>query len=182
MSMKFDNIILEFIKTEERRLKVMKYSVISLYFVFWIILCETLNLEVAIIGIFLCFFVFKFNKDMIVNGKKIDRFKAKNLLYIIQYAGILIKEIFKSNFHVAKIVLSPKMNISPQVVKINTEIKSDLYKTMLANSITLTPGTLTLLMNNNELTIHCLQKENIKGLYNSDFENILLKAEEDKDD
>ncbi|MPN50037.1 Na(+)/H(+) antiporter subunit E [bioreactor metagenome] len=91
---------------------------------------------------------------------------------------ILIKEIFKSNFHVAKVVLSPKLNISPTIVTITTNLKSDFDKTILANSITLTPGTLTLDMTEEKLIIHCLEENSIKDLQNSIFENILLKKEE----
>lgn len=158
----------------------MKYWIISLYFAFWIVLCESLNMEITIIGSLLCYFVFKFNKDMVIDEDKSVTGHWKTIICSLQYFVILIREIFKSNFHVAKIVLSPKMDISPQVVTINTEIKSPLYKTVLANSITLTPGTLTLLMEDKKLTIHCLQKENIDDLVQSDFEKILLKAEECK--
>lgn len=156
----------------------MKYWIISLYFGFWIILCGSLNMETAIIGSLLCYFIFSFNKDMIIDEEKKGIVNGKTIICAIQYFIILIKEIFKSNFHVAKIVLSPKMNISPQIVTIDTKIKSHLYKTVLANSITLTPGTLTLLMEEDKLVIHCLQKENGEDLIQSDFEKILLKAEE----
>lgn len=156
----------------------MKYWLISLYFGFWIVLCASLNMEISIIGILVCYFVFKFNKDMVIDRDNFIRTKGKTITRSLQYLVILIREIFKSNFHVAKIVLSPKMDISPQVVTIDTNIKSPLYKTLLANSITLTPGTLTLLMEDKKLTIHCLQRENVNDLLQSDFEKILLKAEE----
>ena len=91
---------------------------------------------------------------------------------------ILIKEIIVSNFHVAKIVLSPQIAISPQIVIIKTKIKSDFHKTIFANSITLTPGTLTISMDRDKITVHCLKDEFARGLTNSAFEKIILKVEE----
>nr|WP_051541740.1 Na+/H+ antiporter subunit E [Clostridium lundense] len=156
----------------------MKFWLISLYFGFWVVLCESLNMEISIIGSLVCYFIFKFNRDLIMERDNFFKTKGKTIIYSLKYFAILIREIFKSNFHVAKIVLSPKMDISPQVVTIDTNIKSPLCKTLLANSITLTPGTLTLLMEDKKLTIHCLQRENVNDLLQSDFEKILLKAEE----
>ncbi|WP_125152386.1 Na+/H+ antiporter subunit E [Clostridium rectalis] len=155
----------------------MKNWVICLYIVFWIILSEILNMERIIIGSVLCLGIFLFNKKIILNDTKSKGVKGKKVIYGIYYILFLIREIFKSNFHVAKLVLSPKMKISPQIFSISTKLKSDFYKTILANSITLTPGTLTLELNNDKLIIHCLEKENVKVLIDSDFEKILLKAE-----
>lgn len=159
----------------------MKYGLFVVYVLFWLILAENLNIERFAIGALICIGVFIFNKDLLSkynNSKKSKYLLIKNAKYTVLYIWILIKEIFKSNFHVAKIVLSPKLNISPTIVTITTNLKSDFDKTILANSITLTPGTLTLDMTEDKLIIHCLEKESIKDLQNSSFENILLKKEE----
>lgn len=159
----------------------MKYGLFVIYVLFWLILAENLNIDRIAIGTLICIGVFIFNKDLL-NKHNIHK-KSKNLLisnikYAVLYIFILIKEIFKSNFHVAKIVLSPKLNISPTIVTITTNLKSNFDKTILANSITLTPGTLTLDMTEDKLIIHCLEEESIEDLQNSSFENILLKKEE----
>jgi len=70
------------------------------------------------------------------------------------------------------------MKISPNVVKFKTNLKKDLSKTILANSITLTPGTITIEVKGDEFTVHCLSEKNIEGIINSKFEKILLKIEE----
>lgn len=158
----------------------MKYLVILLYLVFWIVLSEGFTVESGIIGLMIVLTIYRFNR---INGKrKQGKLKVLHFKYAIEYAMYLIKEIFKSNFQVAKIVLSPKMKISPTIVEVKTKVKPNVLKTILANSITLTPGTLTLFLNENKLIIHCLQKENEKDLINSGFENILLKTEECKYD
>jgi len=156
----------------------MNYKILGLYILFWLILAQTLNLERIVVGIFICIVVFLFNKEFLNINKKNNHFSMSNIKYSLLYIAVLIKEIFKSNFHVAKIVLSPKLNMVTSIVTINTKLKSDFNKTILANSITLTPGTLTLDMKDDKLIIHCLDMETAKGLENSSFENILLKKEE----
>ncbi|WP_321390163.1 Na+/H+ antiporter subunit E [Emcibacter sp.] len=78
---------------------------------------------------------------------------------IFAYWMWLVVEIFKSNVHVARIVLSPKMKISPTIVKVSAWQKSDLGQVLFANSIILTPGTLSLDLFENQVLVHALTKE-----------------------
>lgn len=156
----------------------MKYGLFVIYVLFWLILAEKFSIERLAIGVLICFGVLIFNKDLLIKYKGSKYSFLSKAKYAALYIWILIKEIFKSNFHVAKIVLSPKLNISPTIVTITTKVKSDFDRTILANSITLTPGTLTLAITEEKLIIHCLEKESITDLQNSRFENILLKKEE----
>ena len=155
----------------------MNYKILGVYILFWLILAQTFNLERIVVGILICIVVFLFNKEFLNINKKNNNFSMLKVKYSLLYIAVLIKEIFKSNFHVAKIVLSPKLNMATSIVTINTKLKSDFDKTILANSITLTPGTLTLDMTDNKLIIHCLDTETAKGLENNIFESILLKKE-----
>lgn len=70
------------------------------------------------------------------------------------YIFVFAWEIVKANIDVAKRVLQPQVNINPGVVKIKTRLKTDLAKLALANSITLTPGTLTVDVVGDHLYIH----------------------------
>ncbi len=71
------------------------------------------------------------------------RLTPKSLLYSILYVFIFLIELIKSNFDVAFRVANPKLPIHPGIVKVRTKLKSKMGKLILANSITLTPGTLT---------------------------------------
>lgn len=156
----------------------MTYKAVALYILYWVILSEKYNLQTIIIGIIACFSIAflnsKFTKTSGAGNGKLLLKKAK---YLTLYILVLLKEIVIANIEVAKTVLSPKMNISPCMVSITTKLKTDFYKTLLANSITLTPGTITVALEGNTLTIHCLKKDYIDGLENSKFEEILLKVE-----
>lgn len=63
--------------------------------------------------------------------------------WFLVYLGLFIISCVKANFDVAYRVLHPRMPIRPGIVKVKTTLKSDFAKTLLANSITMTPGTLT---------------------------------------
>lgn len=156
----------------------MNIKKLGLYAVFWLILTQNFTIERLIIGILVCVAVFIFNKDLLCIHKNNNSSPILNIKYLLIYIIVFIKEIFKSNFHVAKIVLSPELSISTSIVTIKTKLKDDFNKTVLANSITLTPGTLTLDMTEDKLVIHCLDAESAESLENNILENILLKKEE----
>lgn len=78
----------------------------------------------------------------------------KMVLFLLIYAVVLFWEIIKANLDVAYRAVHPKMPIKPGIVTIKTELKSDIAKTILANSITLTPGTFTLDVIGDKLLIH----------------------------
>ncbi|MFO7740611.1 MAG: Na+/H+ antiporter subunit E [Desulfatiglandaceae bacterium] len=79
---------------------------------------------------------------------------VKTLFFLFIYIVALFKEIIKANIDVAYRVVHPKMPIRPGIVVVKTELKQDLAKLMLANSITLTPGTFTLDIAGDKLLIH----------------------------
>lgn len=74
--------------------------------------------------------------------------------FAVVYFFVLFWEIIKANFDVAYRVVHPKMPIKPGIVVIKTGLKTDIAKTVLANSITLTPGTFTLDISGDKLLIH----------------------------
>jgi multicomponent Na+:H+ antiporter subunit E len=86
----------------------------------------------------------------------------KRIVYLVIFILVLLKEIVKANFDVAYRVLHPKMPIKPGIVIIKTELKQDIAKTLLANSITLTPGTFTLDIKGDELLIHWINVKSVK--------------------
>ncbi|MDR3394074.1 MAG: Na+/H+ antiporter subunit E [Parasulfuritortus sp.] len=74
--------------------------------------------------------------------------------YILVYLWVFTLALFKSNFDVARRVLTPSLPIRPGIVQVRTNLTSALGRMLLANSITLTPGTLTIDVENDLLTIH----------------------------
>ncbi|MGE4496922.1 MAG: Na+/H+ antiporter subunit E [Deferribacterales bacterium] len=96
----------------------------------------------------------------------------------ILYLPWLMKETIVANIQVVKIILSPSLPIDPQVVEFKSDLKSDLGLTILANSITITPGTVTLdIREDNVFVVHALTPEHADGLLNREMERRVLKIE-----
>ena len=81
-------------------------------------------------------------------------FHPKRLGYLFIYVFVFLWEMIKANLNMARIVLSPSLPIKPGIVKITTNLKPNVAKLMLGNSITLTPGTMTMEVDDNNLYIH----------------------------
>jgi len=83
-------------------------------------------------------------------------------LRILAYLPWLLKEIFVANIVVAKVILRPQLKISPRIVFFHGTQKTDLGRAIYANSITLTPGTITTGVNGNEFEIHALRAADLE--------------------
>jgi len=81
-------------------------------------------------------------------------FQIKRYFWLLLYAFVFLWECIKANFDVAYRVLHPRMPIKPGIVKFKTGLKSEMAKTMLANSITMTPGTITVDIIDDDFYIH----------------------------
>lgn len=88
----------------------------------------------------------------------------KNVRCTIRYLAWLFIEIVKSSLAVSRILWSRSMNISPTIAMIANNQKHDWLKLVYANSITLTPGTITLSLDGNTMMVHSLTKSGIKDL------------------
>lgn len=84
---------------------------------------------------------------------------VSTIKFIFMYLPLFIWKLILANISLAKIVLDPKLPINPGFVKISTGLKGDTGKLILANSITLTPGTLTVDVEEDELLIHWVDVE-----------------------
>ncbi len=75
-------------------------------------------------------------------------------LAFLAYLGVLLVALVRANLDMARRVLTPSLPIRPEVVRIATSLRSDLGRLVLANSITLTPGTLTVDVDGDTLLVH----------------------------
>ena len=82
------------------------------------------------------------------------RFSPKALFAMVQWGSIFLIELTLSNIDVALRMLSPKLKITPAIVEVKTTLTSKLGRLALANSITLTPGTLSVDIEGDRLYIH----------------------------
>ncbi|WP_308910949.1 Na+/H+ antiporter subunit E [Pseudokordiimonas caeni] len=85
-------------------------------------------------------------------------------LKVIPYWGWLVKEMLVSSLAVTRLILTPGVKLMPEVVRLKTAKMEDVTRVTLANSITLTPGTVTLDVNDDEILVHCLTADGAKDL------------------
>ena len=98
--------------------------------------------------------------------------------FIFVFIPVFLYKLVLANFDIAYRVLSPSLPINPRIVKVPTNLKSDFQKLVLANSITLTPGTLSLDVEEDGLLIHWVNAqgdspEEYKKAISQDFETLL---------
>ena len=82
------------------------------------------------------------------------------LYAFVSYWGWLIVEIAKANWQVIRACLKTDLDISPALVKVKSTCKSEMAKTLFANSITLTPGTVTVEVDGDRMLVHALYEDN----------------------
>ncbi len=114
-----------------------------IFFLIWVIFNGQLTVEIALLGLvvsgamyaFICRFMdYRPGKDLVI---------ARKIFCFLHYIGVLLKEIIKANYIVIKKVASARYEIEPAVVRFRVDLKSSFARILLANSITLTPGTIT---------------------------------------
>lgn len=119
---------------------------------------------------------FFFGEIFVIHPEKV--FNIKRWLYFLYYVPMFIYEVIKANIDVAYRVLHPRLPINPGIVKIKTNLKSEIAQTMLANSITLTPGTMTVDIKDGDMYIHWIdvkskEVEEATKIISQKFEKIL---------
>ena len=88
---------------------------------------------------------------------------------------VLAWDVIKANINLAYILIRPRLLIDPTIVRFKSELQGDFRNTVLGDSITVTPGTLTLDAQGDELLVHCLTASHKKGLlYDRHCERLVL--------
>lgn len=83
-------------------------------------------------------------------------------LKIVRYALLFLKELIKANIEVVKIVLSPKIDIQPSILNVPTSLDDEFKRFILANTITLTPGTISIDVDDTGILVHVLDGESVE--------------------
>lgn len=125
---------------------------------FWVMLMGSLKQETLLVGAAASFAITMLFRD---GFSFFTEFRATPQAFAagFLYYGYFLKELVISNFKLTAIVLSPDLPIEPGIVRVRTRLKSRMGRLMLANSITLTPGTLTVELDGEWLYVHWVKVE-----------------------
>ena len=106
-----------------------------------------------------------------------DTFQFSMKWKYLSYWIWLGKEIFNSNIAVAKVVLSPRLDISPRMIEFKSSQKTELGLVIFANSITLTPGTVSVDIEDDKIIVHALNAELAEGVLNGEMDSKVTALE-----
>lgn len=136
----------------------------------WCFVHGTVSINNFVLGVIIAPFIIRPFKSLFHFDTEFSFGNAiKKIPAQVKYMYVLFKEIIKANIVVAKIVLQPKINIKPGIVAIPIRTKTDLGITAIANTITLTPGTLTIDISEDRsvLYVHAIDATDPEGLARS---------------
>lgn len=148
-----------------------------LYFVLWIIFNGSFTLEIAIFGVLIATALFVFSCKFADYSLQKEKLLYKNIGWLLKYVAVLIVEIVKANFAVIHLILTQKEEPEPLLITFDLDIESPIEKSIMANTITLTPGTITVLLEGKEYTVHCLDESFADGIDETKFSEILKEIE-----
>ncbi len=121
--------------------------------------------------------VFLFCQKYLGYSIRKEKIILRNTFITIEYLWCVLKNLILSNISVIKLIYAKENITHPYLVSFSSGINSDFLNMVLANSISLTPGTITVDQSGQEFTIHCIEKSLADGIENSDFARILRKME-----
>lgn len=130
---------------------------------------------VMVLGIVSCGFVVFMARRMDCADK--EGHPIHLALQLLLYIPWLVWAIVKANIDVAKRVLNPKLPISPCMVRIKATQKTDLTRVIFANSITLTPGTVSVDLVGDDILVHALTQEAAQDVQSGDMDQRVTHLE-----
>ncbi len=143
-------------------------------FALWIVLNGRITIELVIFGVVIASAVTFFANRVIGYTASIDRRIMRNLPVFLLYILNLIREIIISAFKMCGMVYNAE-DPDPVIIEFHSGFNSQLQNVLLANSITLTPGTITLFQEGDHFVVHCLRREFGDGIEESSFVRLLRK-------
>ena len=148
-----------------------------LLFGFWVLLNGKWTMEIGIVGLIVCAALYAFMCAFMGYSPRQEWRVLRRLPRIIGYILYLVKEIFASAYATMKLIWSPREEIQPRVTSFHTRLRTDAGKVVLANSITMTPGTITVDVEGDLFLIHCLDETFDVGQEGFDMENRIMQIE-----
>lgn len=149
-------------------------------FVGWLLFTGTLSLYSLLAGFFFSLLIGLLTYSLFIHEKEADRRALLPRVHLlVVYIALVIFKMYVASFKVLFNVIHGDIN--PRIVHFRTRVKADLARVLLANSITLTPGTITLALDDDHLIVHWLDAETHHSKYAGDlikgeFEQLLKKV------
>jgi multicomponent Na+:H+ antiporter subunit E len=148
-----------------------------LYFALWVIFNGNITLEICLFGVVIAAVMFAFTCKFMDYSLAQEWKNFRKIGKFLHYALVLVIEIVKANLTVVHMILSEKEELEPVLVHFHSDMKTPTGRAFLANAITLTPGTITVQLEDADYVVHCLDESLADGLDDSIFVKLLTELE-----
>ena len=146
-----------------------------LFYGLWLIFNGRITVEILLLGLLIVALVSFFFYRLLGYRLDYDLFILRNLPLLILYILNLIKEIVIAAFNVIAVVWKPGKKPEPVLIEFHSGLRGRFSNVLLANSITLTPGTYTVVQEGDRFVVHCLRREFADDVDTSSFVKLLKK-------
>ena len=148
----------------------------SLFLSFWLLVSGSLDWQHLVFGSVIATLIAAFWHH--TSERVVNRFSLGRTLLSLGAVISLAREVWLAAWQVVPLVLQRQVLVSPSLVQLNTCLKTNRMRAFYANSITLTPGTLTVQLKNDRLLVHALTEQAAIDVASWDFEKALQRLEE----
>ena len=147
------------------------------FFALWVVLNGKWTTEIGVFGLVFASLAYAFTWKYMGYSPKVDIALLMRVPSAVRYGVNLVVEIIKANLTVCRMILKPDFVPEPQLVQFDVDLKKNRHLVTLANSITLTPGTITVDLHDNHFTVHALDASLVDGLDDGVFVQQLMDME-----
>ncbi len=156
----------------------MRFFIVTiLLFCFWFLLSGETNLILISSGVISSLFVAYLSGDLLISEGELRKSLIRYLRFL-KYIPYLLWQVILSNIDVVYRVLHPRLPIDPVIFNFKTRLKSEFCIVTYANSITLTPGTVTIEVNKKgEFLVHALSSKYAESLLEGEMEKKIMEIE-----
>ena len=148
-----------------------------LYFFIWVIFNGSFTLEIGLIGLVIAGALMAFTCKFMDYSIAQELWVYKKAFLFLKYISLLVREIVKANISVIHMILTQKEEVEPVLVSFHSDLKTAAGRAFLANCITLTPGTITVSLEDSKYTVHCLDETMAEGIQESEFIEYIKRLE-----
>ncbi len=146
-------------------------------FLIWLILNGRVTWEVVLVGAAVSAAIYALALRFTEYSWALDRRVMRAALLLPAYLLVLIWSIVKSSLTVARVILNRRIPLQKTLTTVEIDLRTDMARMVLANSITLTPGTITVQVEGRRFTVHCLSRELLNGIESGAFVRLLRRME-----
>lgn len=160
-----------FTGAKQRKVEATRFvATFIIMFGFWLLLSGHYDLFHIGIGVLCCGLVSHVSHDLLFANPRAGDMRVIVKRFFI-YVPWLLYQIVMSNLHVVRLALGPKSLIDPKIIQFKTKLESDISMVTLANSITLTPGTITVDVKDGVYYVHAVSKKVAEDLMTGEMED-----------